>query len=197
MCETANINRPVFSRRHQRRSKTGSPAGANLWCRYARPRAASSAISTARLMGKTCGRRKASASEPPLMSSVTRMKGSFLVQAPRNCRQGIHDVLIVGHQVYTKGGSGAMAWSRCNKDGHTCTALGWCTRRRISISPRKSPSAISLEPFKILAATNVPYLSEGQEDKWGLLPPHEEARAETVLAQDSLRVQHPTATACA
>lgn len=39
-----------------------------------------------------------------------------------------------------------------------CTAQGWCTRRRISISPLKSPSAISLEPLRILAATSVPYL---------------------------------------
>ena len=32
-----------------------------------------------------CGRRNASAKEPPLISSVTRIYGSFLVQAPKNC----------------------------------------------------------------------------------------------------------------
>ena len=46
----------------------------------------------------------------------------------------------------------------CRSHRRTCTAFGWCTLRRISISPLKSPSAMSLEPFRILAATRVPYL---------------------------------------
>ena len=39
----------------------------------------------------------------------------------------------------------------------TCTAFGWCTRRRTSISLRKSPSAIEELVLRIFAATSVPH----------------------------------------
>ena len=38
-----------------------------------------------------------------------------------------------------------------------CTALGWCTLRRVSISDRKSESAISDDCLSDLTATMVPF----------------------------------------
>jgi hypothetical protein len=77
----------------------------------------------------------------------------------------------------------------------TCTAQGWCTRRRISISPRKSPSAISLEPLRILAATSVPYLrgttakGSGKERQTNHTTPCRRPQAETTLHRCLLAAQ--------
>jgi hypothetical protein len=108
------------------------------------------------------------------MSSVTRMKGSFLVQAPRNCKQTRnerHDSSCQTQHMHLsaslKRRMQETAIKHTPQQQRTCTAFGWCTRRRISISPRKSPRAISLEPLRILAATSVPYLSDGPDKQGG------------------------------